>query len=131
MFLDTSGLYALLDASEARHEAARREFGRAGVRFTHAYVLAEIVPLAQVRGLSRSVTLAFVSALMGSGEVEIVWAVRDLHERAHRLLLTRMDKSYSLCDAASFVLMRERGDAEALTTDRHFDQEGFVRLLPR
>jgi hypothetical protein len=25
--------------------------------------------------------------------------------------------------------MRERGLAEALTTDHHFEQEGFVRLL--
>jgi len=25
--------------------------------------------------------------------------------------------------------MRERNEAEALTTDRHFEQEGFTRLL--
>jgi predicted nucleic acid-binding protein len=129
MFLDTSGLYALLDASEVRHEPACREFARAAAPFTHAYVLAEIVPLAQVRGLSRSVTLAFVSALIESGEVEVVWAGRELHQQAHRLLLARSDKTYSLCDAASFILMRERGEGEALTTDHHFEQEGFVRLL--
>jgi predicted nucleic acid-binding protein len=45
------------------------------------------------------------------------------------LLRARPDKTYSLCDAVSFVLMRERGVAEALTTDRHFEQEGFRRLL--
>ncbi|MEO1353607.1 MAG: VapC toxin family PIN domain ribonuclease, partial [Cyanobacteria bacterium J06635_15] len=27
-------------------------------------------------------------------------------------------------------LMRQRGMTDALTTDRHFEQEGFVRLLP-
>jgi predicted nucleic acid-binding protein len=32
-------------------------------------------------------------------------------------------------DAVSFVLMRERQILEALTTDKHFVQEGFVRLL--
>ena len=32
-------------------------------------------------------------------------------------------KPYSLCDAASFVVMRERSIAEALTTDKHFEQE--------
>jgi predicted nucleic acid-binding protein len=36
---------------------------------------------------------------------------------------------YSLCDAVSFVLTRERGIREALTTDRHFEQEGTVRSL--
>ena len=29
----------------------------------------------------------------------------------------------------SFLLMRQYGVAEALTTDRHFEQEGFGRLL--
>ena len=36
---------------------------------------------------------------------------------------------YSLCDAVSFVLMKQRGLREALTTDHHFEQEGFTRLL--
>ena len=70
MFLDTSGLYALLDASEARHPAARRAFERATAPFTHAYVLAELIPLAQVRGVPRGMLLDFVSTLMGSGEIE-------------------------------------------------------------
>jgi predicted nucleic acid-binding protein len=45
------------------------------------------------------------------------------------LLLARQDKTYTLCDAVSFVLMRKRQITEALTTDRHFEQEGFRRLL--
>ncbi len=44
-----------------------------------------------------------------------------------------LDTSGLLCllddDAVSFLLMQRRGVAEALTTDRHFSQEGFVRLL--
>jgi uncharacterized protein len=44
-------------------------------------------------------------------------------------LTLRPDKSYSLCDAVSFVLMHQRGLVEALTTDRHFEQAGFIRLL--
>jgi predicted nucleic acid-binding protein len=35
----------------------------------------------------------------------------------------------SSCDRVSFVTMRQYGITEALTTDRHFEQEGFVRLL--
>jgi len=45
------------------------------------------------------------------------------------LLAGRADKTYSLCDAVSFVLMHRRRISEALTTDRHFEQEGFRRML--
>jgi predicted nucleic acid-binding protein len=45
------------------------------------------------------------------------------------LLQSRLDKDWSLCDAVSFVLMQQRGVTEALTTDHHFEQAGFVRLL--
>jgi predicted nucleic acid-binding protein len=46
------------------------------------------------------------------------------------LLDRRSDMGYSLADAVAFALMRERSIADALTTDKHFEQEGFRRLLP-
>jgi uncharacterized protein len=53
----------------------------------------------------------------------------SLHRDAITLLLERRDKDYSLCDAVSFILMRQRRIRSALTLDRHFDQEDFQRLL--
>ena len=66
---------------------------------------------------------------MDNPEIEMAWVDEGQHRSALRLLQERLDKTYSLCDAVSFLLMRERGITEALTTDRHFEQEGFVRLL--
>ncbi len=128
MLLDTSGLYLLLDASEQRHDAARRLLEKASPLFTHSYILAELIPLGTVRGLPRKALLAFVSTLLETGEIEVAWVGRELHEHAHHLLLNRVDKTYSLCDAVSFVLMKQRGERKALTTDHHFDQEGFLRF---
>lgn len=34
-----------------------------------------------------------------------------------------------LVDCASFVVMQQRRITQALTTDHHFEQAGFVRLL--
>jgi predicted nucleic acid-binding protein len=44
------------------------------------------------------------------------------------LLEARLDKSWSLVDATSFVVMRRFGIGEALTPDHHFEQMGFTRL---
>ena len=67
--------------------------------------------------------------LLEHPEVEVVWVNEAIYQAAFALLEARADKGYSLCDAVSFVLMRERGLAEALTTDHHFEQERFSKLL--
>jgi uncharacterized protein len=73
--------------------------------------------------------MEFSERLLNDGEVESLWIDEQRHREGLVLLHNRQDKTYSLCDAVSFVLMRERGETEALTTDRHFEQEGLVRLL--
>ena len=41
----------------------------------------------------------------------------------------RPDKSWSLVDCASFLIMNEKGIREALAHDHHFEQAGYVALL--
>lgn len=129
MLLDTSGLLCLHHADEAHHDDAWILLRSSERSLIHAYVLAEFVALALVRGLPRRRALAFVSALSDQPDIEVVWVDEALHRRAMQLLEDRLDKSYSLCDAVSFELMRQRGETEALTTDHHFEQEGLIRLL--
>lgn len=129
MLLDTSGLFCLLHRDERQHQTAHELYSAATTRFTHNYVLDELIPLAQTRGVSRPATLNFSQRLLSDAKRGIVWTDETLHRRALDLLTARPDKTYSLCDAVSFLLMRDRNETEALTTDRHFEQEGFVRLL--
>jgi predicted nucleic acid-binding protein len=84
-----------------------------------------------VRSFPRKQNLEFTQRILDSTEIEIVWVDETLHRQAVALLRERGDKNYSLCDAASFVVMRMRGIAKSLTTDKHFRQEGFVRLLEK
>ncbi|MDQ3219826.1 MAG: hypothetical protein M3Q26_03625 [Acidobacteriota bacterium] len=93
------------------------------------YVLSEFIPLCRTRGLKRIQTLAFVEEILYSPFIDKVWTTEFHYLEALNLLKSRQDKSYSLCDAVSFILMRERGLDRALTTDKHFEQEGFLRLL--
>jgi len=92
------------------------------------YVLTELVPLCQSRGLPRTESLTFAEDLLGNPHVELVWVDEDDAPRRAHASQDRLDKSYSLCDAVSFLIMRQYNTVEALTTDRHFEQEGFARL---
>ncbi len=129
MLLDTAGLLSYFDERDARHKDAVTHFASAPVLVTHSYVLAELIPLCQSRRLSRPRFLEFATRLLNEPAVEVIWVDRLQHATALALLQARLDKTYSLCDAVSFLLMRQRGLTDALTTDKHFEQEGFVRLL--
>jgi predicted nucleic acid-binding protein len=129
MLLDSSGLLAYIDEDDSAHDNAVAFFTSADVLLTHGYILAELIPLFQKRGIPRADSLAFHARLLASKDIEIVWVDKELHDSAFVLLNDRMDKTYSLCDAVSFLLMRSRGITEALTTDHPFEQEGFIRLL--
>ena len=129
MFLDTSGLFCFIDAADTRHSKARRLLDESTMRITHHFVVAEFVALCQTRRINRNVALDFVDDLLTAADIEIVWTGAAECCAELSLLRARADKTYSLCDAVSFDLMRQRNLTEALTTDRHFSQEGFVALL--
>lgn len=129
MFIDTSGLLCCFDTDEARHQAAIQCYDATRTRLTHNYVLAEFVALAQARQYPRELSLELIAEVQADSTIDIVWVDQTLHNNALSLLQSQLDKTYSLCDAVSFVLMRERGILDALTTDRHFEQAGFRRLL--
>ena len=67
--------------------------------------------------------------VLADKDIEIVWIDERLHFLGVELMAARADKDYTLCDAVSFCVMRERSLTEGLTTDKHFEQEGFVRML--
>ncbi|CAN5785732.1 hypothetical protein BH20ACI4_BH20ACI4_16030 [soil metagenome] len=129
MFLDTSGLLCFFDDTDSRHEKAVSLIKSANSLLTTNYVLAEFIPLFQVRKLNRVKALKFVKVITENPLIEIVWIDEIFHQKGFELLESRLDKNYSLCDAVSFVVLREREITEALTTDKHFEQEGFVKLL--
>jgi len=129
MLIDTSGLLCLHYPTEPLHSLACTAYKRGTVKLTHSYIIAEYVALANARRFPRSSILTFVIDLLDNPDIEMVWINESLYRKAIDLLMIRQDKSYSLCDSISFILMRERSINEALTTDRHFEQEGFIRLL--
>jgi len=129
MFLDTSGLLCLHHRAEPLHKTAVELFDAAGEKLVHSYILAEFIALANARGLPRQEALAFAADIQDSFEVTVIYVDEILHRTALALLQARLDKTWSLCDAVSFILMERFGVVESLTTDHHFEQAGFRCLL--
>jgi predicted nucleic acid-binding protein len=118
-----------VDASQHRHRDAVEFYNSARFRVTHNYVIAEFVALAHSRGYPREFAITFSSVLTSDPEIEVVWVDPSLHQEALALVRTQLDKSYSLCDAVSFVVMKRQNITDALSTDHHFAQAGFQALL--
>lgn len=131
IFADSSGFIAAFDSRDQRHESARRawrSFELDGVSLlTTQLVLAETVTHLRRRGgwdPSRRVG----EALLKSRVVEIVGLQNEQLGGAWREFVRNADPKLSLCDAASFTLMRERGVIKAFTFDRHFADAGFEMI---
>lgn len=134
IFADTSGWGHLVDATQTYHAVTADIYRRArehGERMvTTNYVITELVALmnSPLR-LSRPLMIGFIESLKNSPYVEIVHVEPETDAQAWQMLKARSDKQWSLVDCASFVIMRQRRLTQALTTDQHFEQAGFVRLL--
>ncbi|MEK7795149.1 MAG: PIN domain-containing protein, partial [Candidatus Hydrogenedentota bacterium] len=68
----------------------------------------------------------FYNELLTNKRFEVVPPSVDLYVEGMTLYQDYHDKSWSLTDCISFVVMRDRGIAHALTADRHFEQAGFT-----
>ncbi len=53
----------------------------------------------------------------------------SLFNKAFELYKTHTDKTWGLVDCISFVVMKENGITDALTSDNHFVQAGFHALM--
>jgi predicted nucleic acid-binding protein len=134
IFGDTAGWANLVDPRQPFHDLATQIYDdikqRQGVVVTTNYVLAELVSLLLFRlRLPHSTIVGFINDLKASPVVEVVHIDPSLDAEAWDLFQRRPDKTWSLVDCASFVVMQKRGINEALTSDVHFEQAGFVRLL--
>ncbi len=77
----------------------------------------------------RQAAIKLLDAIETDPNIEIVPLTESLYTRAFHLFCNRPDKEWGLTDCVSFVVMREQKLTEALTTDAHFQQAGFLALL--
>jgi len=95
-------------------------------------VLSEFLTAVCARGEhARRLACEYVREILADPQIEVVVQSHESFLAGLALYERRADKQYSLTDCISMNVMRQRRIREVLTHDRHFAQEGFVRLLER
>ncbi len=131
-FLDASAWIASLDARQEHHEAALSERNRlvdeGAALVTTNLVLAETHSLL-IRHAGPRAGLLFLDRIQADSQYTVLQVDAALQADAvdHWLRPLR-DQPFSLCDAASFEVMRRERIGRAFTLDAHFAVAGYEML---
>ena len=132
VFLDASFAIALSSVTDRNHvravELARQiETNRTPLVTTQAILLEIGNSLSKTR--YRAAAIQLLESLETDPSVEVVLLTNSLYGFAFDLFKQREDKEWGLVNCISFIVMQDRGIADALTADTHFQQAGFRALL--
>jgi predicted nucleic acid-binding protein len=132
VFVDTVAWIALLNASDDLHTQAQQVM-EALRQQNASLVTTEFVLLEVANALSspaiRSRTVAFIDGLRQLSMMQIIPASPYLLDDGWTLYGQRPDKEWGLTDCTSFAVMTQEQITQAFTSDRHFEQAGFSKLL--
>jgi predicted nucleic acid-binding protein len=132
VFADTFYWIALADSRDSAHRravaftAARRS---TRIVTTDEVLVEYLTFFATAPEAMRRKALINARRILNTPAVHVVAQSRESLLSGMALYEARPDKGYSLTDCISMQTMRREGIAEALTNDRHFEQEGFRALL--
>ena len=99
-----------------------------GPFLTTEYVLCEFLNALSMPS-NRAKAHALLSGVCDNAKIQVMPATTHLFKAGVTMHGERADKSWSLTDCVSFIVMQEARATEALTHDRHFEQAGFRALL--
>jgi hypothetical protein len=129
VFADTAFWIALVIKRDQYHQQARQWSLQIAGRITTTIPVLIETANALSKPAWRRHAVALIDHLQRRSDVVIVELSPELWRQGWELYRERMDKSWSLTDCVSFVVMRDAGLVDALTTDEHFQQAGFRTVL--
>jgi len=131
VFLDTGYLIALEAADDQHHDAAVQHWHGLTPELpslvTTSYIFDEVVTFFNSRNQHAKAS-QIGNRLLHSSTVQLVHVDNALFYDAWQFFVQHSDKSYSLTDCVSFIVMERLGIRTALAFDRHFVQAGFEKL---
>jgi predicted nucleic acid-binding protein len=133
VFVDTGGFFALSSAGDLDHARAVEVFrqansGRWQLVTTNVVVIETYALLLNRTGEGRGRAIRFLDDLESS-ELRVERVSEDDERKAIDLVRAHKDKTYSLCDALSFVVCERLGIGEAIACDDDFRSYGRLTIL--
>jgi predicted nucleic acid-binding protein len=127
--LDTVFVQALLNGRDQYHPKAVALYPRIerAEKWVTGAILIEIGD--GLSSIAREVASRFIKRCYEAPDTRVIGVDQELIRRALDLYEARPDKTWSLTDCISFVVMQDNGLTAALTADKHFVQAGFRALL--
>jgi len=130
-FLDTSYIIALELKDDQYHQEAL-EHWQTIARYrpnlvTISYIFDEVITFFSSRQL-HSKAIEIGNRLLYDSSVNFIEVDSRLFGQAYSYFKKHKDKTYSLTDCISFIVMQQLEVSSALTFDKHFLQAGFQKL---
>jgi len=131
LFIDTGYLIALEVADDQYHNVAFKHWQgllKSPLHLvTTSYVFSEIVTFFNSHNY-QSKAIEIGSRLISSPSIKFIHIDESLFYKGWQYLKKHNDKSYSLTDCISFIIMTQLEIKTALSFDKHFMQAGFKKL---
>ena len=133
VFVDTAAWIALINvSSDVLHTPAQQVMNtlsqQNALLVTTEFVLLEVADALSAPGF-RTKVVTFLNHLRQLTVLQITPASSSMFAEGWRLYSQRPDKEWGLTDCISFAAMMQEQTTQAFTSDRHFEQAGFVKLL--
>jgi predicted nucleic acid-binding protein len=132
VLVDTAAWIALVNTRDELHSRAEQtmaELRRSNVALvTTEFVLLEVAN-ALCTSAWRGKAVRLIDGLRSLANLRIIPADTSLLADGWHLYRSRSDKEWSLTDCVSIVVSQQEGLEQVFTSDHHFEQAGFVKLL--
>lgn len=130
IFVDAGAWIAVTVTGDSHHQSAVRYYEQLlregdSLVTTNLVVAEAYVGILRYGGHSRA--MRFLGLLRQSSRLARVYSDASLESQAEDILARYSDQDFSLADAVSFAVMRQRSITEAFAFDRHFVTAGFLR----
>jgi predicted nucleic acid-binding protein len=132
LFADTFYWVALVDSTDSAHKRALALTSSLKniLILTTEEVLAEYLTFfATANEWMRRKAFVNARSILENPGVRVIAQSHDSFVSGMTLYGARPDKKYSLTDCVSMETMKREGLTDALTDDKHFEQEGFRALF--